>query len=98
MLIHSSEPLRLKPFLRLRIGWWALTFPMGVFFMGCLGVANLTDSDGFRVVSEMIGASMILLWVCVFSMTIFRVFTGELFRSACASPTLLPLLSLLFTP
>jgi len=80
--IMSFVSTAYKGHLKFNLGWWALTFPMGVFFMGCLGVADLTNSDGFRVVAEVIGAFVLLFWVCVFSMTIFCVFTGELFHSA----------------
>ncbi|KAL2754363.1 hypothetical protein ACRALDRAFT_1032301 [Sodiomyces alcalophilus JCM 7366] len=78
--ILSLAALRRFPF---NVGWWGLTFPLGVLAT-CTGIlAETLDSLFFRVMGMIFSLSVCLLWLAVAAGTLRRTWTGEIFHAPC---------------
>ncbi|KAK2764453.1 Plasma membrane sulfite pump involved in sulfite metabolism [Arachnomyces sp. PD_36] len=62
------------------LGWWAFTFPLGVFTTATYMFATEFESEFFAVIGTILGTTVTLLWLMVSTLTIWKAFTGELFR------------------
>ncbi|EEP83011.1 predicted protein [Uncinocarpus reesii 1704] len=82
------------------LGWWAFTFPIGVFTTACTLFGKEFDSVAFNIIGtvslsaslcasstpdanmgyQILSVCVTLLWIMVFSFTIWKSCTKELFR------------------
>lgn len=63
------------------VGLWALTFPIGVWATATIVLAKELDSPAFKVIAAFISAQVILHWVYVGVMTVWKVVRGDLFNA-----------------
>jgi len=67
------------------MGWWAFTFPIGVFSVATLALARSTGASFF----EAFGAGFVVLlaafWVMVTGRTLHGIYHGHLFAAPCLS-------------
>ncbi|KAL7309076.1 Plasma membrane sulfite pump involved in sulfite metabolism [Mucor circinelloides] len=73
------------------MGWWALTFPLGVFTTATLSIGNILDSMFFLVLGAIFTCVLVLIWLAVMAKTLKGIFTGEMFYAPCLSPVILEL-------
>ena len=65
------------------MGWWALTFPLGVWGT-CTGMlATNLDSAFFRVATTIISLAVLVLWLMVSFKTLRLTISGEMFFAPC---------------
>lgn len=76
-LAHASKGL---PF---NLGWWGLTFPLGVFILAILNLAQQTQVDFILYIGLALASILMLLWVLVMSKTLQGMYKGHLFFSPC---------------
>lgn len=69
--------------LKFNLGWWGLTFPLGVFASAALQLGLELDSGAFRIIGTILSLIVVLLWLAVSAMTLAKVCKGELFHSPC---------------
>jgi tellurite resistance protein TehA-like permease len=67
------------------MGWWAFTFPIGVYSVATLTLGRMTGVSLF----EVLGAGFVLMlaafWLIVFGRTLHGAYHGHLFVSPCLS-------------
>ncbi|KAI7906383.1 voltage-dependent anion channel [Cokeromyces recurvatus] len=63
------------------MGWWALTFPLGVFTTGTLSIGTILDSRFFLVLASILTCALVLIWLTVTFKTIEGVITGAAFNA-----------------
>ncbi|KAF5026838.1 hypothetical protein F66182_1032 [Fusarium sp. NRRL 66182] len=71
------------PTLPFNMGWYGLTFPLGVLATCTNALAENLDSSFFKVSTMMISLAVVLLWVVVATRTVKLVITGEMFHAPC---------------
>lgn len=76
-LKHAQQDL---PF---NLGWWGLTFPLGVFTLAILNLAHQTDLHFIFIFGYGFATILILLWMLVASKTFKGFYAGHLFFSPC---------------
>ncbi|EER24782.1 C4-dicarboxylate transporter/malic acid transport family protein [Coccidioides posadasii C735 delta SOWgp] len=62
------------------LGWWAFTFPIGVFTTACTLFGKEFNSVVFNIIGTILSVCVTLLWIMVFGFTIWKSCTKELFR------------------
>jgi len=67
------------------MGWWAFTFPLGVFSASTLQLGQEIPSRFFDVLGTIFSMSVILLWIVVTAGTAKGVWNGKLFHAPCLS-------------
>ncbi|MGN8276941.1 TDT family transporter [Pseudomonas sp. SMN5] len=65
------------------LGWWGFTFPMGVYALTTLKLADLLGLGFFSVFGSMLVATLVVLWLIVARRTLLGAWHGELFVSPC---------------
>ncbi|PKI85239.1 Ssu1p [Malassezia vespertilionis] len=65
--------------LEFNLGWWGLIFPIGTFTMCAVQLGTTLDSTAFHVIGMALSMLIVLLWLLVFLMTLYKVFMGDLF-------------------
>jgi len=65
------------------IGWWGFTFPLGVFAMATLILANQTHLPFLRAIGAGLVAMLSVFWIIVFCLTARGAWHGSLFFSPC---------------
>lgn len=75
--IYSMRPF---PF---NMGWWGFTFPLGVYAGSTFRIGQELDLRFFRVLGEIFGVAVILLWIVVACGTIRGARSGKLFHAPC---------------
>lgn len=65
------------------IGWWAFTFPLGVFALATLNLAAQTHLEFIRIIGAILVGMLTLFWIIVSFLTILGTWTGKLFFSPC---------------
>ncbi|CAN8103919.1 unnamed protein product [Discula destructiva] len=75
--IWSSRPF---PF---NLGWWAFTFPLGVFAICAINFGVGMPSLFFKVLGTVLGVTVMVLWCVVAAGTAKGVWTGQIFFSPC---------------
>ncbi|KAI9473447.1 MAG: voltage-dependent anion channel [Benjaminiella poitrasii] len=68
------------------MGWWALTFPIGVFTTGTLSIGTTLNSPFFLVLGAILTCVLVLIWLLVTFKTIMGVITGEVFNAPGSAP------------
>ena len=67
------------------MGWWAFTFPLGVFCVSTTTIAQELPSKFFKVLGTILSILVVLLWLLVTARTAEKAFTGEMFFAPCAA-------------
>ncbi len=65
------------------LGWWGLTFPLGVFTLAILNLAHETQVQFIHIFGLLCAAVLMLLWVIVMTKTLKALYRGNLFFSPC---------------
>ncbi len=73
----------LKTGLPFNLGWWGLTFPLGVFTLAVLNVATQTGINGITQIGYALAILLIGLWFMVMAKTVHGFYCGTLFFSPC---------------
>lgn len=76
-LKHAATEL---PF---NLGWWGLTFPLGVFTLAILNVGHQLQVDFIVDTGLAFAAILMMLWVMVMFKTVQGIYQGNLFFSPC---------------
>ncbi len=61
------------------MGWWAFTFPIGVFAAATLQLWHLNHYEIFKIAGFLFTVQLMIFWVIVFMKTIPGILSGELF-------------------
>lgn len=69
--------------LSFNLGWWALTFPLGVFCLAIFQLAAQTHLDFIAQIATVFAGSLVLLWSGVMLKTLQGIYRGHLFFSPC---------------
>lgn len=62
------------------LGWWAFTFPLGVFATSTLAMGRALPSAAFQALGTIFSVAVMGLWVMVTGMLLSMVFTGKTFQ------------------
>ncbi|MDR6958711.1 C4-dicarboxylate transporter/malic acid transport protein [Pseudomonas brassicacearum] len=65
------------------LGWWGFTFPLGVYALATLKLADLLNLDFFSVFGGVLVALLVVMWLIVGRRTLAGAWHGELFVSPC---------------
>ncbi|WP_095107397.1 TDT family transporter [Pseudomonas sp. Irchel 3E20] len=65
------------------LGWWGFTFPLGVYALATLKLAETLHLGFFSVVGCLLVATLALMWLVVATRTVQGAYRGELFVSPC---------------
>ncbi|KAE8152080.1 voltage-dependent anion channel [Aspergillus avenaceus] len=65
------------------LGWWAFTFPLGVYATSTCQLGRELPSEFFRVVGTIFSVCVVLLWVLVTWMTAKGMYDQSLFVAPC---------------
>lgn len=63
------------------LGWWAITFPTGVFTLSTIQLGEAMPSVVFNVLGMIFGVCNIMLWLACSGVTIWKAANGELFTT-----------------
>jgi tellurite resistance protein TehA-like permease len=69
------------------LGWWAFTFPLGVFTASTFSLGSLTHLGFFTGLGEVFVPVLAVLWLLVTVRTAHSVWRGELLGKVPALPT-----------
>ncbi|MGA0601188.1 TDT family transporter [Caulobacter sp. KR2-114] len=73
----------LKGGLPFNLGWWAYTFPLGVFAAATLRLAALLPIPALTGFAQLLVAALAAIWVLVAGRTLAGAWRGELFSAPC---------------
>ena len=65
------------------LGWWAYTFPLGVYTLATLRLGTTLRLGAFSVVGAVLAAALAAMWAVVMSRTLHGGWRGHLFVSPC---------------
>ncbi|MCG6578199.1 C4-dicarboxylate ABC transporter [Pseudomonas sp. AF32] len=65
------------------LGWWGFTFPLGVYALTTLKLADLLGLVFFQVAGSVLVAMLVVMWLIVGWRTVLGAWHGELFVSPC---------------
>jgi C4-dicarboxylate transporter/malic acid transport protein len=65
------------------LGWWGFTFPLGVYSLATLKLANVLNLTFFSVFGTVLVALLAVMWLIVGKRTVQGAWRGELFVSPC---------------
>ncbi|WHS58946.1 TDT family transporter [Pseudomonas sp. G2-4] len=65
------------------LGWWGFTFPLGVYALATLKLADLLKLEFFSVFGGVLVAMLAVMWLIVGRRTLAGAWHGELFVSPC---------------
>ncbi|KAI8877885.1 hypothetical protein K501DRAFT_197146 [Backusella circina FSU 941] len=71
------------------MGWWGLTFPLGVFTAGTFAIGDTLDSMAFHVLGAIFTCMLVIIWIAVMIKTIIGAWSGEMFSAPCLTPVIL---------
>ncbi|KAI5304403.1 Plasma membrane sulfite pump involved in sulfite metabolism [Ascosphaera atra] len=61
------------------LGWWALVFPFGAWNVATCQIGEEFDFAFFKVLATIVVFILLLNWLMVFSLTLWRTVTGQIF-------------------
>jgi C4-dicarboxylate transporter/malic acid transport protein len=67
------------------MGWWAFTFPLGVYCVSTNTLAIELPSTFFKVLGTILSIMVVVLWLVVSAGTAVRAWTGDMFYAPCAA-------------
>lgn len=79
----STTLFHLRNGLSFNLGWWGLTFPLGVFILAILYLAKLLNFDFLNHTGLAMAIILLCLWMLVMSKTVQGMYRGNLFFSPC---------------
>lgn len=65
------------------LGWWGLTFPLGVFTLALLNLGHQLNLHFIMIIGFTLVSILVLLWGIVLSKTLLGMYRGHLFFSPC---------------
>ena len=65
------------------LGWWAFTFPLGVYAVATLSLYRVTGFGLFAATGVLLATLLIGLWALVLSKTLGEMVRGHLFHAPC---------------
>ncbi|KAB8262144.1 voltage-dependent anion channel [Aspergillus pseudonomiae] len=65
------------------LGWWAFTFPLGVYATSTCQLGREMPSRFFRVLGTIFSICVVLLWILVTCLTAKGVYNRSLFKAPC---------------
>ncbi|UXN70485.1 TDT family transporter [Devosia neptuniae] len=65
------------------LGWWAFTFPLGVYAVTTLKLAHIVPFAPLMVFGSVLVGVLVLVWLIVASRTLSGAWRGELFSAPC---------------
>ena len=77
----------LRTGLPFNLGWWGYTFPLGVYALATLRLAQMLPIAAFGVFGTLLVAALALLWLIVATLTARGAWRGDLFVAPCLSET-----------
>ncbi len=82
----------LRSGLPFNMGWWGFTFPLGVYTLATLNLAQQTGMAFFDIAGGLLAVMLISFWVIVTARTIAGGYHGHLFSAPCVAgqPAALP--------
>ncbi|MDA8064811.1 MAG: C4-dicarboxylate ABC transporter [Thermaerobacter sp.] len=87
LIMATAVTVKFARRLSFSMGWWAFTFPLGVFTSGTYGLWRLTEAPLFRWAGVLLYALLLAFWTVVFLQTARGTFRGNLLSSpAVPSP------------
>lgn len=63
------------------LGWWAFTFPIGVFATATTSLATELNSPAFKVIGTIVSLVVVFNWLYIGSMTLVKCCNGALFTA-----------------
>ena len=72
-----------KTALPFNLGWWGLTFPLGVFTLAVLNLAQQLHVSFIQSIGYALAVILIMLWLVVVTKTAQGFYRGSLFLSPC---------------
>lgn len=73
----------LKTGLPFNLGWWGLTFPLGVFTLAVFNLGAQVQLESISQIGYGLATLLVVLWLIVMSKTIQGFYRGTLFFSPC---------------
>lgn len=73
------------------MGWWAFTFPIGVYALATLTLARITGVELFALLGTVFVCMLLGFWLIVTGRTLMGIYHGTLFVAPCLEETKLPL-------
>jgi len=67
------------------MGWWGFTFPLGVYSVATLKLAELTGIGFYNLIGSVFVVMLAGFWVLVTTLTLPGIYHGALFRAPCLS-------------
>ncbi|RCH98435.1 hypothetical protein CU097_013814 [Rhizopus azygosporus] len=80
-----SVSITVKHKIPFNMGWWGLTFPLGVYTAATLAIGKVLDSMFFNILAAVFTCCLVTLWLVVTIKTIVGAATGKLFYAPCLS-------------
>ncbi len=68
------------------LGWWAFTFPLGVYTLATLALARVTHLDFFSYAGSALAVCLAGFWAVVAARTLHGAWSGHLFNAPCLAP------------
>jgi len=65
------------------IGWWGFTFPLGVFSVATLNLANQTHLGFLRFIGAILVTMLTVFWIIISLRTFVGAWNGSLFFAPC---------------
>jgi C4-dicarboxylate transporter/malic acid transport protein len=75
----------LREGLPFNMGWWAFTFPIGVYSLATLTLGHMTGISLFEILGAAFVVMLAAFWLVVFARTLQGAYHGHLFVSPCLS-------------
>ncbi|KAJ5778674.1 hypothetical protein N7520_001920 [Penicillium odoratum] len=82
LFFASASIARCKKF-PFNLGWWGLTFPLGVYAASTSQIGTELPSKFFAVLGTIFSLCVVLLWVIVSIGTLLGVISGKIFFAPC---------------
>lgn len=84
-----SVSITVKQKIPFNMGWWGLTFPLGVFTAATISIGTILDSMFFLVLGAIFVCILVVIWLAVVAKTLKGALTGEMFYAPCLTPVIL---------
>ncbi len=68
------------------MGWWAFTFPIGVYSLATLTLARITGVELFAILGALFVCMLLGFWCIVTGRTLMGIYHGNLFVAPCLEP------------
>ncbi|KAI8994984.1 voltage-dependent anion channel [Pilobolus umbonatus] len=83
-----SVGITVKNKIPFNMGWWGLTFPLGVFASATLSIGQILGWPFFLVLASILICCLVVIWIAVVTKTLLGAFSGDIFYAPCLTPAL----------